>query len=292
MIIENLFHITVVYFDTVKSVRQMVENHYDKPEYDGTVFFLNTFSMFEEPEFKPELFKDYKRKIYYMLEHRVYDSDKYWESPQVAYDISVVMNLGEKIGITEFWTMDYEPQLAQIVRERLNIPIVFRPVRYTSFITPVDNIKTTYKTVDFCHIGKINNPHRLELLSEHEYNNTPLSFKFLTGTRDIASMIPELNTARYIVDTVRTKDMMAPNQVRIFELLCMGYTVCVEKTGVNMFPGLVYEWSTLGELHRIRWNLSPYLSPTEAYFSMTYYNEDYENYINYLIDQYNAIQRT
>ena len=91
-----------------------------------------------------------------------------------------------------------------------------------------------------------------------------------------------MNASRYILDTLRIDTIATPNQVRIFELLCMGYTVCTEKCKFNMFPGLVYEWETPEDLIEIA-NRNEYLHPTEAYREMTYTDEAYGQYVNNLI---------
>lgn len=55
-----------------------------------------------------------------------------------------------------------------------------------------------------------------------------------------------------------------------------------------MFPGLIYEWSTIDELYEIVKN-NQYLHPTEAYKEMTYTDEAYNKYVNDLINQWNVL---
>lgn len=144
-----------------------------------------------------------------------------------------------------------------------------------------------------CFIGGINNrwygnDRRIEFINDFEYSNYDVSFKIINRIKNIESAIPEMNTCRYILDMLRNSQMATQNQVRIFELLCMGYTVCAEKCNVNIFPGLIYEWSNLKDLVDII-SKNEYINPTEAYKEMTYTDEAYETYVNNLIQLQNGI---
>lgn len=284
MYIENLKHITICYYNQVESVKLMVQEHYDIPEYDNTLFILNAFGIGLEPEQYGNLTKGHNRVIYYNLEHRcakgVY---KTWYNDDMRYLTGLV-----KLGITELWSMDYESEFALMARDTFNIPIKFKPVRYTSLIQKVPNIYSTNKNIDCCHIGIISSQHRIDLIREIENNQQNISFKFITSTTNMTQCIPEMNNSKFIIDTLRLNGMLSPNQVRIFELLCMGYSVCNEKCPINMFPGLTYEWQNINDLYEIVKN-KDYIYPTENYKEMTYTDEAYEKYVNNLIEQWNTL---
>lgn len=280
VILEKLKYVSVVYYNSTKNVKPLIQEHYDIPEYENTVFLLSTYNIFDYTQNDIDLIKKHCHIIYYMLDHKLKDG-KYTKDLYIQ-DSNCFLALANTIPITEWWTMDYEPQSNKIIRDNLSIPIKYKPVRYTTLIKPVDNIYTVNKTIDFCHIGTIGSDYRIDLIKSFEFPYHGISFKFITQSYLSDNNIAEMNTCRFILDTLRDGDMITPNQVRIFELLCMGYTVCTQKCGLNMFPGLVYEWETVDDLVDIVKN-KEYLHPTEAYKEMTYTDKAYEEYVNNLI---------
>ena len=276
---EKYKHIAVEYYSYLKPVALMIKEHYDTPEYDGTIFMINTFWAVLDSQYIDEFYK-YKRRIYYNLEHKCTDDLAYNQYKE--FDMQFVDKILNEAGCTEFWTMDYNPEITYLIREISDIPIKYKPVRYTTLIPQVKNIYTAKKTIDFCHIGGLSSSHRMDLIRKFEALGCQISFKFITQTGDIKSCITNMNDSRFMLDTLRIDTIATPNQVRIFELLCMGYTVCTEKCGLNMFPGLVYEWETPEDLIEIA-NRNEYLHPTEAYKEMTYTDEAYGQYVNNLI---------
>ncbi len=280
VILEKLKYVSVVYDNSTKNVKLMIQEHYDLPEYENTAFLINKYNICDYSEEDIDFINTHNNIIYYMMEHKLKNGGYTEEIYQGDY--MYLGSLYDKIHYTEWWTMDYEPQANKIIRDNLSIPIKYKPVRYTTLIKPVKDIYTTKKTVDFCHIGTIGSEHRMDLIKKIEYPYHGVSLKFITQSYLSDNNIAEMNTSRFILDTLRLGDMITPNQVRIFELLCMGYTVCAEKCGLNMFPGLVYEWETVDELVEIAKN-KEYLHPTEAYKEMTYTDEAYEQYVNNLI---------
>ena len=75
--------------------------------------------------------------------------------------------------INEIWTMDYRPQLAIRCQQEYGIPFKYVPVRYTTLIQPVNNIHTTPKTVDYCHVGVISYcaPQRISMINDIEQSH-------------------------------------------------------------------------------------------------------------------------
>ena len=282
LIIEKLNHITVGYVDWTKSVKLMIEEHYDNENYDNTIIFLNRLPSIEDNIY----YTPYKKRIYYMLEHKTTDAD-YWNSIYCVWD-NYYIDLVQNTNITEMWTMDYRPQFAIRCEQELGIPFKYVPMRYTSLIKPIENIYLTPKTVDFCLVGSMNT-HRAEILTEIGLSKN-ITVKQIIGSdnENLKFYQSELNNSKYIIDTLSNTSFITQNQVRIFELLCMGYTVCSEKCEINIFPGLIYEWNTIEDLQEIVEN-GEYLHPTEAYKEMTYTDEAYEKYVNNLIEQWNTL---
>lgn len=288
IIIETFNHITVCYNTSwVDSVKLMIKEHYDTPEYDNTIVFIN-YWLDENNPFYNSIKQSFKRRIFYFMEHKTNDED-YYNCGWYNFDTDYIDYLRKSQYITEIWSMDYMPQLAVRCEQELGIPLKYRPVRYTSLIKPVDNIYTTPKTVDFCLVGIIGpyatNRENFIANNEHTHN---FSLKVITQCENMQEIIPELNLSRYIIDMPRLKEQITQNQVRIFELLCMGYTMCIQKYKTNIFPGLIYEWETVDDLKEIV-KRGEYLHPTEAYKEMTYTDEAYEKYVNNLIEQWNTL---
>ena len=283
--IEKLKYITVIYSKYIESVKLMVQEHYDIPEYENAVFFLDLlYTIINEYNLEPQTFECYNKRIYYSLEHSVYNCDDILQS---YYDVET--DLIQSFNITEFWSMDYNSTLGQQVYSKLKIPCKFKPMRYTSLIKPNNKIYTTQKIIDCCHVGVITKEayHRIELINRIEHSSG-VSFNFITQTKNIQDIVHLLDCSKYILDTTRNPNFKTQNQVRIFELLCMGYTVCAEKRAINMFPDLIFEWENINELYNII-KKNEYIHPTEDYKKMTYTDEAYEKYINYLIEQWNTL---
>lgn len=277
-IIEKLKHITIVYNNWITSVKLMIQEHYDIPEYDNCIIYINVYPSYDNDTIL--YLGKFTKRIFYCLEHTLTDNDydiclRYYNEPYIKLLIDLNFN--------EMWSMDYNYQFTTIWRDRCGFPVKYVPMRYTSLIKSVDNIYTTPKTVDFCMVGIIIKEctKRRDFIGNVEKDNV-FSIKNITQFKNINSIIPELNTAKYILDTNRCYEIHTQNQVRIFELLCMGYTVCVEKSPVNLFPGLIYEYTSIDDLNNILIK-NEYLHPTKAYKEMTYTDEAYENYVNNLI---------
>lgn len=268
---EKLKHITVCYYDMVESVKLMVQEHYDTQEYDDTFFIINCNNT------NLEMRDKFKRVIYYYLEHKM--NDDYYNEAFRDNDIGLLKHL-ITLGVNEIWSMDYDSNFGRLAKTKFNLEVKYRPVRYTTLINPVNDIYNTPKTSDLCHIGVLTD-YRCSVINTI-YDNFNLIFKNITGSSKLSQLIPELNTAKYIIDTQRTTNHYTQNQVRIFELLCMGYTVIVQKWGVNLFPGLVYEVAYYDDIYNII-QRNEYLHPIEGYKELTYTDEAYEQYVNYLI---------
>jgi hypothetical protein len=282
IIIEKLNHITICYVKFVESVKLMIQEHYDTPEFCNTIIYVNCLP--NDTVFDAKFNNLFHNKIYYQLEHKV--TDEYYYSSQCCEWDNYYLDLIKKQNITEMWTMDYKPQFGVRCEQEIGIPVIYKPVRYSTLINPIENINTASKNVDLCLIGGIYDSHRQEIIGQL-INNMACSFKALFGKK-ISSFTEEMNASRFIIDILREKSILTQNQVRIFELLCMGYTVCAEKCSINMFPGLIYEWENIDDLYNIV-KRGEYLHPTEAYKEMTYTDEAYEKYVNNLIKQWNTL---
>ena len=289
MIIEQLNYITICYqSNQVNSVKLMIEEHYDRPELNNAIILLNPLynNLINERNLFCYMSQQYDKVIYYELEHRYY-SDLYdnciakeWDNDNFEFIKTIKPN--------EIWTMDYRSQFAVRCEQELGIPIIYKPMRYTTLIKPVENIYVTPKSIDCCLPGILTCAYlRQDFFSEVERSNS-FSMALITKTKNLTECIHVFNTCKYILDIPRIYEISSPNQVRIFELLCMGYTVCSKQTAINMFPGLVYQWETVDELRKII-NRGEYLHPTEAYKEMTYTDDAYEKYVNYLIEQWNTV---
>ena len=276
-----------MWYPQVESVATMIREHYDKPEYEGTLFLINTYliAIPQSVKLHKELFDKHvysKHIVYYYLEHDV--------GSLKEDEISQMDTLVNVFGVNEFWDMSYKSTMQTYVREKYGLPTKFVPMRYTSLIKQIPDLESIEKTSDFCFVGGLHSDYRIKLISDiNEYRwstRDDVSFKLIFGTAKLQNSIPELNSSRFILDIKGLDKYYYQNQVRIFELLCMGYTVCVEKSILNMFPGLIYEWGTIEDLYNLK--NKPYLHPTEGYKKMTYTNESYEKYVNYLSEQWNT----
>ena len=281
--IETFKHITVSY-DTswVDSVKLMIKEHYDTPEYDNTIIFINYWLDEKHPSYN-DIKQKFKRRIFYFMEHKTSEED-YYKYGWYNFDTQYIDYLRKSQYFTEIWSMDYRPPFAVRCEEELGIPLTYKPVRYTTLIKQVPNIHTTPKTVDFCFVGMISQdaPNRYKFICHNEHIHS-FSLKCITQFENMQKIIPELNLSKYILDMPRLEEQSTQNQVRIFELLCMGYTMCIQKYKTNIFPGLIYEWETVDDLKEIV-KRGEYLNPTEAYKEMTYTDDAYEKYINKLIE--------
>lgn len=265
--VETFKYITIIYLQQVESVKLMVQEHYDTPEYDDTLFIINTGILSDLNGFTQH------RKIYYNLEHSndMEPSEKF-----------LVNDFFHNSGITEVWSMEPNCETFDID----DIGVKYMPVRYTSYIKRYDYQLTGKFDLGFAGIiGPYNvAPRRDKFFDDFRKNNYKFSIKILNGY-SISEMQDEFATCRFVLDCHRNYRHSMQNQVRIFEHICLGHTVLSEKSTYNMFPGLIYEWENIGELDNLIKTVEPQ-DFSEKYKEMTYSNESYENYRQSILSNY------
>lgn len=273
---EEFKYITVVYLPQLESVKLMVQEHYDTPDYEDTLFFINTIYFFDETmELIKE--KDFKqhRRIYYNFEHAG-DSN--------ADEVVISKYRFEKFGITEVWT--FEPNNETFDTD---LGVKYMPVRFTEYITKAYYDKP--KKFDLGFVGIVGSngysPRRNNLFNDYILNSEcDFSMKIMNGYQ-IMDLKDDFLDCRFAFDSKRNYRHNMQNQVRIFEHICMGHTVLSEKSDYNIFPGLIYEWETIDDLNNLIHTVEPQ-DFREQYKEMTYSDEAYEEYRNaILIECYN-----
>ena len=270
---ENLYlrcdlkYITIFYTKTIESVKTMIQEHYNIPEYDNTLFLINNIRLINLNQED----KKFARIIYYNLEH---GNDL---SPHEKF---LVSNFVKNNNVTEIWSM--EPNCETFDTE---IGVKFMPVRYTSLIK-----KPEYKTqpkfdVGFTGIVGSNEwcPKRNDFFEKFITNpKYQFSIKMLYGF-PISEMVDEFSNCKFVIDSHRNYWTTEQNQIRIFEHICLGHTVLSEKSKYNMFPDLIYEWNDIDELNELINTIEPH-DFSEKYKQLTYSDEDYKAYREKLLD--------
>jgi len=267
--IEKFKYITVVYIQQLESIKLMVQEHYDTPEYDDTLFLINTLGS-NIPLLNKDDFKQH-RKIYYNFEH---SNDL---NPEEKF---YVQDLFKDFGVTEVWTM--EPNCETFDTD---LGVKYKPVRYTSYIKKIDYHSEPKFDLGFAGIvGSYDIAPRRNKFFNDYLKNTKYNFsiKILNG-HPISEMQDEFANCRFILDSHRNYMHNMQNQVRIFEHICLGHTVLSEKSDYNIFPGLIYEWENIDELNDLINTIKPE-DFSEKYKEMTYTDEAYENYCSKLIN--------
>ena len=273
--IEKFDYITVVYKPQLEAVKYMFKEHYDKPEYADTLFLINTILWWDDKQncyhqFNREDFTE-TRRIYYNLEHA---ADTIPQEQQSLKEYIMTF------GLTEIWT--FEPNIENW--DCGLIPIKFVPLRYTSLLEK-SNLDVE-KKFDLGFIGIVGSPGYSPRRNEFfdKYIQTPqidFSIKILNGFT-ISELKDELANCKFVLDSKRNYRHSMPNQVRLFEHLCLGHTVLSEKSDMNVFPGMVYEWNDIFELN----NLIKTVQPEDMslrYKEMTYSDDAYLNYKYYIM---------
>ena len=265
--IEKFKYITIIYTPTIESVKLMVQEHYDIPEYNDTLFLINTVSEWyfhHEPQ---------HRCIYYNLEHNA------------DIDIADKKKLNQYLkdnGVTEVWSTEPNCEVFDI-----DLGVRFMPVRYTTYIKKQEISKPKFFDLAFVGIlGSDKYAPRRNKFFEQYIGNPFLDFsvKILNGHL-LNELQDEFANCKFILDSHRNYKHNMQNQVRIFEHICMGHTVLSEKSDYNMFPGLIYEWENIEELNDLVHTIQPE-DFSEKYKELTYSNEAYENYRHALLSSY------
>lgn len=271
---EKCQHVTIVWAPQLESVKLMIQEHYDTPEYDDTVIFVNIWYDDNLQAFHPYYFPQ-KRKIFYCLEHSR-DMGNANDEPT-----TLMLNDLKFLGVDEVWTM--EPNAG--VFEGAFGNIKFMPVRYTSFIQK-SNLNL-HKFIDLGFVGIMSStasPHRLNFYESYLNTDKDFSLKILNG-ESISSFKYELDTCKFVLDLRRVDSQELQNQVRLFEHICLGHTVLSEKCKENWFPGLIYEWNDINNLHTLIKTVTPQ-DKSEEYKVLTYSDEAYELYKLNIINGY------
>lgn len=260
--VDYLKYITIIYQLELESVKLMIQEHYDKPDFNDTLFIINLIDL----EIDLDYFKQ-SSKIYYNLEH--------------AKDLNVannkyVIEQYKKLGITEVWSM--EPNCEMFDSD---LGIRFMPIRYTTLIDKTvfhNNSRVDFDLGFTGIVGAKFCPRRNDFFNEYMNPKYDFSIKIMNGY-NICSMKDEFTNCRYALDFHRTYNHNNQNQVRLFEHICLGHTVLSEKSDYNIFPGLIYEWENIDELNNLIKTVEPQ-DFSEQYKEMTYTDDAYERYRN------------
>ena len=258
--IERLKYISVLYSVALNAVKLMVQEHYDTPEYEGTLFLINScWFDIDVSEYA------HTRCIYYNLEHTE------------DYDINQrndIQNYLKDYNVTEIWSMEPNCEVFDS-----DLGVKYKPMRYTSYIKRT--VPPTEPKFELGFIGIIGSndysPRRNNFFDK--YTRTPeynYSIKILNGY-PISELEDELSNCKFILDSHRNYRHNMQNQVRIFEHICLGHTVLSEKSDYNIFPGLIYEWENADELNHLINTVEPE-DFSDRYKEMTYTDEAYDNY--------------
>lgn len=265
--IETFKHITVVYPPILESIKYMLQEHYDIPEYDDTIFMVNTATSYSYLDLSN---CHQHRCIYYNFEHSCdFDID----------DKRIFEDYIKRYQITEIWSFEPNCEVWDT-----DMGIKYMPPRYTTYIKKQEYPKTNKFDLGFVGvIGSANAcPRRNDFLEKYLYDNKyDFSLKIMNGY-NITELQDEFATCRFVLDTHRNYRHSMQNQVRIFEHICLGHTVFSEKSDYNIFPGLIYEWENIDELNDLIHTVEPQ-DFSEKYKEMTYTNEAYENYKNEML---------
>lgn len=265
---EKLKYITIVYPVILESIKLMVQEHYDNENYNDTLFLINTcysgYINLNTPEFNQH------RCIYYNFEH----SDDLNLKQRVDVQNYLKVNM-----VTEVWSMEPNNELFDG-----DMGVKYMPVRYTSLIKKNKYNKEPLFDLGFIGIVGSNeySPRRNNFFGRYILDeNIDFSIKIMNGY-SISEMKDELSNCRFILDSHRTYLDNMQNQARIFEHICLGHTVLSEKSNYNIFPGLIYEWENIDELNNLIKTVEPQ-DFSEQYKEMTYTDEAYENYREYIL---------
>lgn len=271
--IEKLNFITVVWVPQIESVKLMVQEHYDIPDYEDTLFLINTLG---KPFWLNKEDFPQHRKIYYNLEHT--------NDLQIE-DKNFVNNWFKDFGITEVWSFEPNSEIHDS-----DLGVKYMPMRYTSYIKKQPYLKT--HKFDLGFIGVIGssslNPRRNNFFDSYIRKGYDFSLKIMNGYT-ISDLQDELASCRFMLDTHRNYRHTMQNQVRLFEHVCLGHTVLSEKSEYNIFPGLIYEWENIDELNNLVKTVEPQ-DFSEKYKEMTYTDDAYD-YYRYNIILHNYTQK-
>ena len=270
---EKFNHISIIFLPQLESIKLMVQEHYDTPEFDDTLFIINTIYFFDETM---KVLNDNNcrqhRRIYYNFEHA---------NDSVPQEKDIAKFRFDSFGITEVWS--FEPNVETFDTD---LGIKYMPVRYTSLIGKVP--QTTNKKFDLGFIGIVGSngysPRRNTFFNEFIVNpKYDFSISIMNGYQTL-DLKEELANCRFAFDSKRNYRHNMQNQVRLFEHICMGQTVLSEKSDYNIFPGMIYEWETIDELNELIHTVEPQ-DFSEKYKELTYNDEAYELYRNIIINE-------
>lgn len=284
-------HIFIVTSPLLESVTNTVIEHYDRKEYDGTLFVINQF-------ISPEILESerangsFRRMIHYNLEHINLRGKGINQELEASWGYLDCPGYSAFACYDELW--DFLLENRDYYPENLRPKYKFMPLRYNS-LTECDVVPKKEYKYDLAFLGFFGTQSRCNmmvrlssLVKEHG-----CSFISLMGfaKEDIAE---EMSRTRYVLDYPHYSEVWnSQNAVRIFDNILMGNdVVCCMNTDLKMdyFNGLVQVVNLNGgniveDLHAAISKKPRRLY--EEYKCLTYLDEDYEKWRELLTDKYN-----
>lgn len=280
-------NISVFLNSDITSVRDMILEHYDDKEPQGTLIFNWPFYDFRDIKKAPFELKQYPvpgRILYDLKDLKTkYNKLILLETEHLPFWVMEYMNEEWLQDVDEIWVMWLETiEFFKINCKSCWSKLKWVPMRYYSQAEHIGNSGNYEHNLGF--FGQISEP-RKRLIEQIE--NIDWSFYYINGLRP-TEVKETLRNTKFILDIPFWPDRecaITQNVVRIFENLCMGKHVLTVPSTFNYFEGMVTELrDPLEDLKGLEWKAS--IDFSQRYKELTYTDEAFSNYMYDCIDRY------
>lgn len=250
-------HIKVRYMPLASSTAYMVLEHYDKPEYEDTIFVINTW----DDKATAAKYLIGSKYIFYQMEHfpmggqYVDETIKRMDTYDEVWDIDI-LNI-------------------RIYPEATRKKVKFMPLRYASIFDDLTIKQNPSPRFDWLFCG-VCSPHRQEIIGWLAANFELNKGMFVFGHKQ--TNIPDLLAdARFMLNLHQADEQHTiQEQVRIYELLSMGMPVISEYSIINYFGDLITECDMYNLPAVLK--VADQSSKKERYKRLTFTDETFEAY--------------